>query len=766
MFFRRLGLLLLLLASLSVGSVSAQDGAASIAVAPFFGGAFKSGEWLPLRITVTNNGPDRQGLIRLGGTAGASFDAAVELPRGARKSLVMYMRPDSFARSVKARLLEGERELASADVEVHGWSARTQVVGLLMARPLTAPRPDSGNEQIPVETTVVAPEDIPARFEGLSAFDALLLDGLPLDALSAEQATALVDWVHGGGQLVVSAADGGRTLASLPEALRVAEAGAAEERAPAGTLLAELGAEARITGVTLAPAGGATALDALAVQKDLGLGRVTVLGFSMSDPQLQRLPPENALWPALIEFPGVDPNFPPDINPDEMQAQQLTQTLFNLPSLALPPLGVLAALLLGYILLVGPVLYFVLRRFDRQAWAWVAIPVLTVLFSAATYGYGLRIRGDDVILNQISVVQPYGDRARARTYAGIFSPASRAYDVAVDGDALTRPLQFDPRTWGRETGQSPSGGQYFQGGGGVRNLRVSQWAMSTFAAEAIVPFERIEAQLELGDNVLRGTVRNGGTATLRDAAVVQGGQAFLVGNLAPGEEKPVEMRLDDSVLPGGAPLSMTIFKDRWNQNMAPPPELRVPIQIIDSLYGFSPWSRSPTPVLLGWLDHSPLRLQLSDGRVQHQELTLVEVPIELTYGETVTFGRGWTRAVFQTGPFQQGGCMTQWGQGAMLMSSEPFTATLELPPAARTLDIAAVELFAEVEGPPPGRLLVETYDWQAGTWTRQSESFGPIELSEPARFVRGGELRLRLTPDVSGIQGSCMHVGASIRGTR
>ncbi|HSH81572.1 MAG TPA: hypothetical protein VLA19_23840, partial [Herpetosiphonaceae bacterium] len=79
MFFRRLGLLLLLLASLSVGPVSAQDQAASIAVAPFFGGAFKSGEWLPLRITVTNNGPDRQGLIRLGGTAGASFDAAVEL---------------------------------------------------------------------------------------------------------------------------------------------------------------------------------------------------------------------------------------------------------------------------------------------------------------------------------------------------------------------------------------------------------------------------------------------------------------------------------------------------------------------------------------------------------------------------------------------------------------------------------------------------------------------------------------------------------------
>ena len=765
MYLRGLGLLMLVLMFLVAPVVSAQDTSTSITVAPFFGGAFKAGNWLPMRVTVSNDGPDRQGLIRLGGTTGATYDAAVELPRGARKSLVMYVRPDAFARSVKARLVDGEQELSSTDVEVNAWPSRTEVVGLLLDRPLTAPQPAARQEQQPVQVVPLALADLPARVEGLSSFDVLLVDGVELDTLSAEQHMALVDWVYTGGQLVVGAADGEQTLAGLPESLRVARADANGEQVVAGTLLGELGPEARIVATTLTPGEGAVALDTLAVQKDIGRGRVTVLGFSMSDPALQALPTQNGLWHAVIRFDAFDPNFGPDISPQEMQAQQLTQALYNLPALALPPLRVLAGMLFGYILLVGPALYLILRRLDRQAWAWVAIPALTVLFSAATYGYGLRIRGDDIILNQITIVQPFGERAQARTYAGIFSPASQSYDVTVGADALTRPLQFDPRAWG-QPGQSAAGGHYLQSGAGVRGLSVQQWAMSTFAAEATVPFDAVEAQLELGDNVLRGVVRNGSDTTLRDAAILHGGRAFLVGDLAPGAEKPVEFRLEDAVLPGGPSISMAIFKDRWNQNLPPPPEIRLPIQVIDSLYSYSPWARSQTPLLIGWLDSSPIPLQLADGRVQHQLLTLVEVPADLSYAQTVTFGRAWTRPVFEMGQFVQGGCMTQSGPGAILTSSEPFTATVELPSIVRDLDVTEATLYVGVEGPPPGRILVETYDWQAETWTQQSETFGTVELSEPARFVRNGELQVRLTPDVQGMQGACMHVGASIRGTR
>jgi hypothetical protein len=128
--------------------------------------------------------------------------------------------------------------------------------------------------------------------------------------------------------------------------------------------------------------------------------------------------------------------------------------LFNLPALALPPLTTLALLLIAYIVLVSPVLYLLLRRLDRLAWAWVAIPALTLFFSAVAYGYGLHIRGNEVVLNEISIVQPVGGRAHVRTYAGIFSPTMRSYDVMIDGDALTCPLSAGPKMMGSQGNQT------------------------------------------------------------------------------------------------------------------------------------------------------------------------------------------------------------------------------------------------------------------------------------------------------------------------
>src|SRR6185503_17256369 len=97
-----------------------------------------------------------------------------------------------------------------------------------------------------------------------------------------------------------------------------------------------------------------------------------------------------------------------------------------------------------------------------------AIPAITLVFSGGAYGYGMHIRGDDLILNQITLVQSVGDRARVRSFAGIFSPRTQSYDIAVDGDALTRPLQFDPKMWGGDPSQTASG-RFTQSPAGVQD---------------------------------------------------------------------------------------------------------------------------------------------------------------------------------------------------------------------------------------------------------------------------------------------------------
>ena len=48
----------------------------------------------------------------------------------------------------------------------------------------------------------------------------------------------------------------------------------------------------------------------------------------------------------------------------------MTTALANLPSLAVPSAELLLAIIVGYILLIGPLSYLVLRRLDRRELAW------------------------------------------------------------------------------------------------------------------------------------------------------------------------------------------------------------------------------------------------------------------------------------------------------------------------------------------------------------------------------------------------------------
>lgn len=765
MTLRRLAFVFVLF-SLFVFPVVAEEGGTTIEIAPFFDGSFKIGQWLPVQVTVANDGPDRSAIVRLGSRSGASFDTPIELPSGARKALVMYVRPDGIARTLQARLVEGDQELAKAEAPLRSWTSSTEVIGLLTARPQLLAQPESRSTQIKVVTHPLTLADLPARAEGLLAFSILVLEGVSLETLTPEQTGALSDWMRAGGQLVVGLAGDQDLRRTLPQEFQIASAGSRAEQPVAGTVLASLGATARIPASPLTPVQGAIALDPLVVQQDWGRGRLTLLGFSLSAPELQNIPAA-AVWSSLIRLREFDPNFPPDVSPDEMQAQQLTQALFNLPVLALPPLKILAALLLAYMIVVGPLLYLVLWRLDRQAWAWGLIPLLTIVFSAGTYGYGLSVRGSDVILNQISIAQPVGDRARVRTYAGIFSPDTREYDIKIDGDALPRPLLFDARSWGREASPAAAHGHFVQGSSSITDLPVAQWAMTTFAAEATVPFGPIETALALGDNVVEGTVHNGSNLPLRDVAIIQGNRAYPLGNFGPGETKPVKVDITQTTNPGGMPLSMMLFRNRWDQNSAPPSELRLPIQVVDSLYGYSPVPRPSDPLLIGWLDTSPIGLHVDTERILHQQLTLVELPIQLGYGQKVTFPRGWLRAQFQTDRPEEGTCMGQWGAGSVLINSTMVTATLQIPTAAQPLNISKTTLYADVEGPAPEKATLEAYDWEAGAWVKQADKMGSVKLKEPARFVRDRQLRMRLTLGQSNMmKGGCFNLGASVGGTR
>ena len=182
---------------------------------------------------------------------------------------------------------------------------------------------------------------------------------------------------------------------------------------------------------------------------------------------------------------------------------QIVSAVTNLPSLALPPLGGLLVLLLGYIILVGPVNYLVLRRLDRREWAWVTVPALIAVFTVGSFGIGALMRGSDVVVHEVAIVRgaPATDEATAQSYLGIFSPSRDTFQVQVPGDALlASPINGDIFGTGVVNTLDILQGDPSR----VRDLAIGVGSLRTIRAESSTKGPKVAADLRVEDGTLTG----------------------------------------------------------------------------------------------------------------------------------------------------------------------------------------------------------------------------------------------------------------------
>ncbi|MBC8078432.1 MAG: hypothetical protein H7Y32_20310, partial [Chloroflexales bacterium] len=168
------------------------------------GGIYRVGKWLPVLVTVQNDGPDMQGEVRVSlGRGGASYAATLDLPRGSRKSATIYALMGSFSRRLTVRLVRAGAQVAQQQLVVEPHPAADRLVGLVAAESTTLRLPPT----LPNDTRLVgvplALSALPDRAAGLSSLDTLVLDDVATAELADAQRGALREWVARGGQLLI-----------------------------------------------------------------------------------------------------------------------------------------------------------------------------------------------------------------------------------------------------------------------------------------------------------------------------------------------------------------------------------------------------------------------------------------------------------------------------------------------------------------------------------------------------------------------------------
>ncbi len=766
-------------------------GEISLSVQPYFGGYYKYGEWLPLRVLVSNAGGDVEAEVRAviaSEGVNTTYAVPVSLPAGARKEITLYTLLPSFARSVTVDLVVDGEEVARDRVVVSGLRNVTYIAGVIApdAEPYGLLKGvDLGTANRQVVVVPISLRDLPERAEPLRTFDMLVIADTDTSQMSPAQAEALTTWVSGGGRLVLAGGPGAeRTLAGLPDVLRpaiaaravldgtraLAEFARTETAWISGEFVAAIPAPS--CGRALAQQDG----QALICERRLGEGWVTYLAFDPAMHPFNAWAGMRTVWSVLLSPGAAYPeNRPPDISETQMLAQRLAYTLTNLPSLDLPSVRWLAVLLGIYIVLVGPFNYLLLRRARRLDWAWLTIPGLTLVFAGITFGLGYRLRGGELVVNQISIVERIGPEASAsvRSYVGIFSPTRRAYDILVAGEVLASPLAGEPTRWGGP-GMGPFGATsmtFVQGDPTiVRGLQINQWAMQGFQVERYDPPGRwgLRADVSYEEGRLSGVVHNDTPYDLTYLVVVIGRRFARLGDVPAGEQMRVDAELKGSDFGPGLPYAL--FEDAF-RNPGPggvPREAMWKQNILGA--AFDGMGRGATlsagVLLLGWSRESPVDVSVADVQATWVGTTLVlsSVPLNLEAKEVwLPPGVIQPRLVKTQGP--AGEC----GPNGQVFLNPGSEAVLEYQVPLELMDARITELTLSIWAPDPmaGRPSSALYDWGEGAWMElEGGQAKEISVLDPKRFIgpRSGVVRLRLRSEGEG--GGCWLYDLGLKAVR
>lgn len=738
------------LVSVAPQSLAAQTSGITLQVEPFFSGHYKYGEWLPLRVTVTNPGASISAQVRveMSQTGGqTAWVVPVELPTGAQKQFVLYILPTSFAQVARVRVMNDTQELARENAPLVTHPNTDYLIGVIAPRgePFVSANVNTLEGQPPRATRVVPMtlNELPDRTEGLSVLDALVLTDVDTSTLSPAQTQVLTNWVRNGGRLIlgggVSAA---RTLSGLPDEL------VGEFRSTQGvTELESLDAlgtygdsPVRVEGpfpATFAP-GGEAVLEqgdnVLIAERRIGDGHVTYSALDLAGSPFDAWAGAPRFWRNLLMPGSAYPmNLPQDVSASLIRSRYMALALQNLPVLALPSLNILAVLLAVYIVLVGPVNYLVLRRLKKLDWGWLTIPILTLLFAFGAFGVSNQLRGSDLILNQVSIINLAQDGTphQVESVVGLFSPTRGSFTLEIPEKSLVIPISnaYDPFSSQSNVGSNV---EIVESNPlEVRGIEINQGALQAFAIQSQAPADwRIESDLRIEGDRVRGTLLNRLDAPIVDAYVVNGERYVSVGTLEPNA--PLTVDQPWSRFQGS--LSMLLNGNR--------PEDEMRRQILSARFDY--WSGAPqtprTTMLVGWMGSSPLDLRIKNVAAARQANSLVLMSLRPDYvGGPIRLSMNDWSVLELSGTGNRVFCgsanYTGVRNGEVILEFAPYSE----------FGVSGVEsLQVHVREGLPHTIELQDLD---GNWVKQDiDAPSATDVENPERFVHpNGAVRMRLS---------------------
>ena len=533
-------LLLPILALLCAPALAAVDIAANVG----FTDTFRPGRWTPLIVTVTNRGPDINGELEVQLSGGSELRGrafvtahrrALELQRGARKTVQFTVLPHGLSNALLLRVVSGGQELARSEVDLRTRQIADERLLLVLSRDANLDylndREDDG-----LRVLYPHPELLPAHWRGYDAVAAVVVHGVSLERLSAGQFEALRKWIAQGGILAVSGgAEYGllRTprlaalLPGMPQGMTRLSADALKEGFSASldrshaVHVHRLGA---FVGHTRLSASGTP----LIVERAFGLGRVLYLTFDVASQPFDRWEGMRALWMDNLRLPALAPG---PLNVVDSAGEGPLMALVRAERSDYPSYAIVLLFLVLYLgLLLAGYQYFARSaRLPALAplWCWIA-PGLAALAAWFLFGPAMFPRGASAVTMAVIEPLPASGYARLALDVGVYANRSGAMRLEYRG--------AEPVLYPRQPQRGGSIGDWIIGEGPrpyLEPLDTRRYVLHALQGEDVIAFD-LKASVYAAATGPRLVLHNASGRTIEDLRLVFEGEVYEVGSVASG----------------------------------------------------------------------------------------------------------------------------------------------------------------------------------------------------------------------------------------
>ena len=445
----------------------------------------------------------------------------------------------------------------------------------------------------------------------LQMADFIMFDEIAISDLNEKQQSALYSWVQQGGTILLGTDDFGTGAAgifedSLPLAFDGSEATIAAEDLSKFTRNGVFTADVNVSRATLKDSGTnhiAVNNTLLVGQTGIGKGRIMQTTFSLGDEPLSSMAGYGKLLAEILSLTNVNNQYGA-YQSVAGHAGNWTHLNELFPSFKFNA-GIVITIVIIYTILIGPVLYFILKRFDKREKMWIYVPVIAIVTSLLFFVFGAKDRLLNPQIQQMALYEVQEDGTLIGSYTNALL-SNKGGDFIYETDAKTTAIAYgDYNNLASSELHKKSYIQQTANGQQLTLNNMDYWSVQSIVGKTTISEAgKFDVKLTLANGVLSGTVTNNLPFDLKQVKILNGWKEYELGDIKANETIEVEQEIKAQT------VSSPMHSYNYNYNASSEEELVS--SKLNQIQGSATEAISykKSPAIVGWSDVSLAPVQL------------------------------------------------------------------------------------------------------------------------------------------------------------